>query len=386
MAGGSSDAFGGGDEPGGMIVDINVTPLVDITLVLLIIFMVTASYIVSPVDQGRPAQGGLGQRSAEDHAGADAGQGRLAVPERRAQQRRRRRQVHRRHASQQSGSAGHHRRRHGGPSRRGRSRDRSRQTRRCTSLCHQRRPRNNRRRLRQVSRACRRRAARRDEARLRPARTGACAFRRPAVAIGGRSRDPASARLDRAGDRDRRPRRDRGRAAGRESGAAPAPRAGRRDGGAGAAAAAAGDPPGAAAAATAGARAGAQAAHRAAAGGDRRAQAAAADGAPPPPNQEPPKPTDAPPVFGVTLQLDGRGRQGRHGRPRRQHADDQGPHAGQARRGAAAVGRRAAPAPSRRWPTSTSPTRPGSCTRSTAPTSTRPRPTRWASRARSCSR
>lgn len=31
-----------------MITDINVTPLVDITLVLLIIFMVTTSYIVNP--------------------------------------------------------------------------------------------------------------------------------------------------------------------------------------------------------------------------------------------------------------------------------------------------------------------------------------------------
>jgi biopolymer transport protein TolR len=47
-------AFGGGggfdsdDEPGRMIVDINVTPLVDITLVLLIVFMVTAAYIVNP--------------------------------------------------------------------------------------------------------------------------------------------------------------------------------------------------------------------------------------------------------------------------------------------------------------------------------------------------
>jgi biopolymer transport protein ExbD len=41
--------FGGGeDDPGPMIVNINVTPLVDITLVLLIVFMVTASYIVSP--------------------------------------------------------------------------------------------------------------------------------------------------------------------------------------------------------------------------------------------------------------------------------------------------------------------------------------------------
>src|SRR5215510_4589805 len=36
------------DDGGGMITDINVTPLVDITLVLLIIFMVTASYIVQP--------------------------------------------------------------------------------------------------------------------------------------------------------------------------------------------------------------------------------------------------------------------------------------------------------------------------------------------------
>ena len=36
--------FGSGDDdPGPMIVNINVTPLVDITLVLLIIFMVTAS-------------------------------------------------------------------------------------------------------------------------------------------------------------------------------------------------------------------------------------------------------------------------------------------------------------------------------------------------------
>ena len=57
MAGGAS--FGGDDE-GRMIVDINVTPLVDITLVLLIIFMVTASYIVSPaikVDLPKAASG-----------------------------------------------------------------------------------------------------------------------------------------------------------------------------------------------------------------------------------------------------------------------------------------------------------------------------------------
>jgi len=41
MAGKSTD----NDE---MITEINVTPLVDITLVLLIIFMVTATYIVTP--------------------------------------------------------------------------------------------------------------------------------------------------------------------------------------------------------------------------------------------------------------------------------------------------------------------------------------------------
>jgi biopolymer transport protein ExbD len=58
MAGSAS--FGGDEDPGRMIVDINVTPLVDITLVLLIIFMVTASYIVSPaikVDLPKAASG-----------------------------------------------------------------------------------------------------------------------------------------------------------------------------------------------------------------------------------------------------------------------------------------------------------------------------------------
>jgi biopolymer transport protein ExbD len=50
----------GGDDDVQMIVGINVTPLVDITLVLLIIFMVTASYIVSPaikVDLPKAASG-----------------------------------------------------------------------------------------------------------------------------------------------------------------------------------------------------------------------------------------------------------------------------------------------------------------------------------------
>ena len=58
MAGASS--FQGDDDSNGMIVGINVTPLVDITLGLLIIFMVTASYIVSPaikVDLPKAASG-----------------------------------------------------------------------------------------------------------------------------------------------------------------------------------------------------------------------------------------------------------------------------------------------------------------------------------------
>ena len=58
MAGASSPFE---DEDGGrMITDINVTPLVDIVLVLLIIFMVTATYIVNPsikVDLPKAASG-----------------------------------------------------------------------------------------------------------------------------------------------------------------------------------------------------------------------------------------------------------------------------------------------------------------------------------------
>jgi len=48
------------DDSGRMITEINVTPLVDITLVLLIIFMVTTTYIVNPsikVDLPRAASG-----------------------------------------------------------------------------------------------------------------------------------------------------------------------------------------------------------------------------------------------------------------------------------------------------------------------------------------
>jgi biopolymer transport protein ExbD len=51
----------GGDGDDDLISDINVTPLVDIVLVLLIIFMVTATYIVRAsieVDLPRAAHGG----------------------------------------------------------------------------------------------------------------------------------------------------------------------------------------------------------------------------------------------------------------------------------------------------------------------------------------
>ena len=60
MAGGAGGGYGNDDDSGRMIVDINVTPLVDITLVLLIIFMVTASLIVNPaikVDLPKAASG-----------------------------------------------------------------------------------------------------------------------------------------------------------------------------------------------------------------------------------------------------------------------------------------------------------------------------------------
>ena len=58
MAGGTS-SFQSEDE-GRMITDINVTPLVDIVLVLLIVFMVTTTYIVNPsikVDLPKAASG-----------------------------------------------------------------------------------------------------------------------------------------------------------------------------------------------------------------------------------------------------------------------------------------------------------------------------------------
>lgn len=59
MAGGATN-LGDEDDGGAMISDINVTPLVDITLVLLIIFMVTARLIVNraiPVKTPKAASG-----------------------------------------------------------------------------------------------------------------------------------------------------------------------------------------------------------------------------------------------------------------------------------------------------------------------------------------
>lgn len=75
----------GDDDP---ITGINVTPLVDITLVLLIIFMVTASYIVKEaieVELPRAAQGGetVGPTLsfAIDRAGAVYLDGQRVTPE-----------------------------------------------------------------------------------------------------------------------------------------------------------------------------------------------------------------------------------------------------------------------------------------------------------------
>ncbi len=55
-------AFGGGQNEGGSISDINVTPLVDVMLVLLIIFMVTAPILQQgvPIDLPKVAAGPLG--------------------------------------------------------------------------------------------------------------------------------------------------------------------------------------------------------------------------------------------------------------------------------------------------------------------------------------
>ena len=82
MAGGGD--FGGDDEPGADDRDINVTPLVDITLVLLIIFMVTATYIVSPSIKVDLPKAASGSDQAKTTLALTLTEGRRAVPERRA--------------------------------------------------------------------------------------------------------------------------------------------------------------------------------------------------------------------------------------------------------------------------------------------------------------
>ena len=72
MAGGAS--FGGDEDPGRMIVDINVTPLVDITLVLLIIFMVTAPLMMAqlPIELPKTSAQDLGKPPEPLIVGLDA--------------------------------------------------------------------------------------------------------------------------------------------------------------------------------------------------------------------------------------------------------------------------------------------------------------------------
>ncbi len=63
-----------GDDDDGLISGINVTPLVDVTLVLLIIFMVTAKIIVSqgmPMDLPKAASGEAVQTVFSVELGAD---------------------------------------------------------------------------------------------------------------------------------------------------------------------------------------------------------------------------------------------------------------------------------------------------------------------------
>ena len=171
MAGGSA-SFGGGDDERQMIVDINVTPLVDITLVLLIIFMVTAVVHREPaikVDLPKAASGSdqtkttlsitiskdgsvylNGERSS-DGASSTTVHGEL--PE-------------------ESRPAGHHRRRQGRVARRRHPRHRSREALGGAPLRAQRRPRNQRQI--KVGRRDRRRHARTEPAlaQRRPSREG----------------------------------------------------------------------------------------------------------------------------------------------------------------------------------------------------------------------
>ena len=79
MAGGASLGEGGDDET--VISEINVTPLVDIILVVLIIFMVAAPVMMGRAIEVKSPETVSGEEDRVD-AGADAHGGRRALPER----------------------------------------------------------------------------------------------------------------------------------------------------------------------------------------------------------------------------------------------------------------------------------------------------------------
>ena len=73
-------AFSSGNESGGPMAEINVTPLVDVMLVLLIIFMVTAPLLVAgvPIDLPESRAGALDQQAKPVQVAID-GRGAITV-------------------------------------------------------------------------------------------------------------------------------------------------------------------------------------------------------------------------------------------------------------------------------------------------------------------
>ncbi len=69
----------------GMLAEINVTPFVDVMLVLLIIFMLTAHVMEFGIEVDVPKTRAV-QDSAKDTAGGEYHQGRHALPQREARQ------------------------------------------------------------------------------------------------------------------------------------------------------------------------------------------------------------------------------------------------------------------------------------------------------------
>ena len=72
-----SMSTGGG---GSMLTEINVTPLVDVMLVLLIIFMVTAPMLQTGVDVNLPAGEGADHPRRRGEADPDGHQGQARLP------------------------------------------------------------------------------------------------------------------------------------------------------------------------------------------------------------------------------------------------------------------------------------------------------------------